>query len=434
MKQFFSWWGAELKAMIPRSRRSGTRSARRSLILDIDSGGVNVGFEDGRARQSFGRFERSTVAPGGGLTYGGASERDELRALTAPLGAARTPVLVRVSPELTLSRTVKLPAAAAENLREVLGFEMERLTPFRTTDVYYQQAIRAENRQSHEIEVELSLAQRRDVDAAVGMLPEWQLEQSTLVDGDDTAQAPGDALALGFRSARYQQRSWSGLNVLLLGVNVLLLAIVVVLPLMSQSKQLARLDDEIDRARMRAEVASRIEAELETIRAGAQFLSAHAQSRLSSVTIIEDLSALLPDATWLFRLEIKNGGLRLQGTSSSASTLIGILEDAPRFMGARFNSPVVREGNSGQERFNLSASIRRTTAATDDFLGEDQESAGALAPGLDETLPESLPDDLPQELREAINEELPYGLPEGELPRDPVPAPTASAPAPAGTQ
>ncbi len=77
----------------------------------------------------------------------------------------------------------------------------------------------------------------------------------------------------------------------------------------------------------------------------------------ASVELLEELSQRLPDDTWLFRVEVRDGKVHLQGTSTTASALIAELEGSLFLENVRFASPVTQDGASGRERFHLSASI-----------------------------------------------------------------------------
>ncbi|MGI9335836.1 MAG: PilN domain-containing protein, partial [Gammaproteobacteria bacterium] len=184
---------------------------------------------------------------------------------------------------------------------------------------------------------------------------------------------------------------------LLLGVNAVLLALAVALPLWLQQRQLIELDTALERAKSGAEVAQGLRAQIDRLRGASDFLAQHAAQRPATVAVLDELSAALPDSTWLFRFEIKKKQVRLQGTSGSASALIGILEESPRFEGASFSSPVVREGSSGKERFNLTASLLARAPQPDDrplspgaafdsltdtgsMLQEEADSAGESLP------------------------------------------------------
>jgi general secretion pathway protein L len=82
----------------------------------------------------------------------------------------------------------------------------------------------------------------------------------------------------------------------------------------------------------------------------------------------------LPDDTWLFRAEIRDGKVHLQGTSSRASALIAGLEASSLLEDVRFASPVTQDGASGRERFHLSALIVATGAGA--LAGSAETKAG----------------------------------------------------------
>ena len=74
--------------------------------------------------------------------------------------------LLELPAERVLQRTVDLPLAAAENLREVLGFEMDRHTPFKAEDVAFDYHIVSTDRQTKRLLVDLTVAPRIEEVAA----------------------------------------------------------------------------------------------------------------------------------------------------------------------------------------------------------------------------------------------------------------------------
>ena len=93
-----------------------------------------------------------------------AADCERLAAETARLRPEDCEVEVVLAPELSLVKEVELPAAAEENLHQVLGFEMQRFTPFRTADVHYDHEVteRGEGR----LRVRLAVVPKRVVDGA----------------------------------------------------------------------------------------------------------------------------------------------------------------------------------------------------------------------------------------------------------------------------
>jgi len=83
------------------------------------------------------------------------------------------------------------------------------------------------------------------------------------------------------------------------------------------------------------------------------------QSTPARVDLLRELTVLLPDDTWLERLQIKGDNVQLIGQSGKASALVGIVEASKWLNGAGFTSPVTTDPRTGKERFMLNARIGR---------------------------------------------------------------------------
>jgi len=75
------------------------------------------------------------------------------------------------------------------------------------------------------------------------------------------------------------------------------------------------------------------------------------------IEMLNTLSALIKDNTWLSYAQYSDGHLQIQGESPAASALIGVLEDSELFADARFVSPVTQDKASGQERFQITVDV-----------------------------------------------------------------------------
>jgi general secretion pathway protein L len=80
------------------------------------------------------------------------------------------------------------------------------------------------------------------------------------------------------------------------------------------------------------------------------------------VEIIDEISRILPDHTWIARLDLKGSELQLQGQSSAASSLIRIIESSPWFENVRFASPVVQIAGTDNDRVHIVATVARKRA------------------------------------------------------------------------
>ena len=344
--RFLRWWGEELAALLPRWLRSSAPRQGNALCLDVHPGEVVVSHREGGREQALGRValdHEGLPAP---------ADRERLQALTAGLRPESIPCEATVAPELGLVKEVELPAAAEENLHQVLTFEMERLTPFRAADVYFDH--RVISRDGALLRVRLALAPRAVVDRAIGLLPDWDLrvaERPSRAGGGDLA------VTLTFLAPVYRERRPGRISGFLVLLNLLLLAAAVAIPLLEERQYLVELDTRLNAAKREAQSASEVARQVDALRAQLRFLGAIASDRLTAVELLEELSARLPDNTWVFRLELRAGTVHVHGSSVAASALIATLEDSELFSDVRFASPVLREGNTGRERFHLTARV-----------------------------------------------------------------------------
>ncbi len=94
-------------------------------------------------------------------------------------------------------------------------------------------------------------------------------------------------------------------------------------------------------------------AELDQIRSG----------EISKVAVLEELTRLLPDTTWIWNLKYNGKEIELSGYADSASDLIPLLDKSSLFEKVEFLAPVTKEmqlrgdGSKEKERFKIKAKI-----------------------------------------------------------------------------
>ena len=255
-----------------------------------------------------------------------------------------------------LVKSITLPLVAEENLREVLGFEMDRQTPFSLEQVYYDHILSARNSKTGTLSLELVVTPRRYLDELLTKLGDigFQLHQVSIC--RDSGQA--EAINLLPEQARQHRPDSARYLNLALGVVVLVLLLgAVALPLINKLHVINTLEARAELVTAKAEVIQRLREEVEQLGAGTRFLVEKKQATPLTLEIIDELTRLLPDDTWINRLDIKGQEVEIQGQSASAASLIPLIESSDRLRNPRFRSPVTQLPGSDNERFHLSAEL-----------------------------------------------------------------------------
>jgi general secretion pathway protein L len=280
--------------------------------------------------------------------------------LAAPL--ARLPHWLVLPATAVLRRRLTLPAAAAERLRDVAGFEIDRQTPFTVAAVRYD-AFLLQRRADGLIDVELIVAPRREIDETLAALG----DAGAGLAGIDVATADNQTLGVNLLppDARGRRRDplqrWN-----------LMLAVVALLALMLAARQvLQNRHDAVARFTSAAEAnaveARRISAQrqrLTDLVEGADFLERTRAATPTTLEVMDELSRRLPDNTYLEKLAIENNRLLLIGLSSEVPSLVARMEGSSLWRTPALTGALQRDPRSRRDRFTLTAELVNTAPAS----------------------------------------------------------------------
>ncbi len=303
---------------------------------------------------------------------------------TARLKSHEYPLVLMLPMSWVLSRSVVLPAAAAENLRQVLGFELDRLTPFTADQVYFDYRQQPRESGSDMLTVDVALVPRRRVDHWLDMLRGAGIPV-------DVMSAPGlweDANLLPAQMRARPDLKRLVVRSLPVALVLVLLTGALALPLWQKRQLAMSMQQKEDGLRAQASQVMKIRETLDKELHAVETVQERWQSSPPVLDVLQVLTNLLPDDTALQRMEIKGNELVINGTSGQASSLIGLLQKAPGFDDPHFLSPVTQQ--RGKELFNLSATISmpfprdpgvtQNPASPEDRPPSAQESVAAPKP------------------------------------------------------
>ncbi len=340
---FYRWWVRELRSLVPGPLRRALGGAAQRLILTLEGDEVVLTREGDQGREAVGRYPLTGAAEATGRPLGSLTRGSE--------------VILCLPEDQTLTQRLTLPVAVEENLRRVLGYMMDRNTPFTADQVYYDGHIVGRRRDQGLLEVELTLAPRALLDKTLGDLEGLGLKPGRVAAGcaPDQGIPPVNLLPPERRPrGRASRRRLNGtLAVLALGLLMALL----LLPLWEKRGRAQALEGQLERVSQEAQVAGRLRERLERLEQGAGFLDEKRRDRPLVLSVMAELTRLLPDDTWISDLRIAAREVQLSGYSVAATALIPILDGSPLFSNVRFLAPVTQDRLSEREKFQLSAEL-----------------------------------------------------------------------------
>ena len=346
---FFQWWGRELAACVPAGLRSVLRRRSGTLIIVLEPGEAVLRFRKPGAMTEIGRVAYDPAAPGVARgTVGGLVSKFRRRA---------GQVVLVLPDDQILRRTVELPLAARENLREVASFEMDRYTPFAAEDVMFDVRQLSVDAEAQTVSVDLAAAPRTAVAALDSVVEAWGLAADTVCFADERETETPEAGFVFRRPDVRRSGFWGRLAVGLWVCAGLLAAALVAIPMQRQQSTLARYEAQLDARRTEAAAVEILRRRVSETAGISDLLVQRKASHPAAVALLNEITRLLPDDTWLLQVRVFDDQFTMAGYSGAASALIPVLEASELFAEVRFEAPVTLDGRIGLERFNLSAEI-----------------------------------------------------------------------------
>jgi general secretion pathway protein L len=296
------------------------------------------------------------------VAAGGRAMIDRIRT-----GATMPRVTLAVPGRQTLRKTLKLPAALEENLKQALAYDLDRHTPFKADELYFDAAVTGRDAARGEIRVDLAAARRNVVDQALQHTTAWGAETVAVVP-DPASIASASRLNMipeALRPARAGWRRWQ------LWVPIALLAVgaaaAIAVPLWQKREYAIALNKEADAARAQAAVSEGLRAELTRLSGDYNFALERKFAFPAAVQVLDEITKLLPDDTWLTQMELKTLSrakeapqreLLLRGESANAGRLITLFEESKVFTQAAPRSPTTKIQPGPGEIFDLVAQLK----------------------------------------------------------------------------
>jgi general secretion pathway protein L len=272
------------------------------------------------------------------------------------LPAADQRVILLLPEEHLLAVPLHLPAAATRRLHQVLGYELDKYTPFPAADLHYMG--RVEHKDSTWARVLLVAVPRARLH---GIIEHCRREGISLA-GIDGVRADGQRLGVDLLPA--DQRPAANRTGRLTRGLALICALLALadmgLWLHSRNAQVNAMQAQVTEQRGQVAQVQALRRELLTRQGAAQYLTQQKAAHPTLASLLVDLTACLGPDTWIEQLELgDDGGLSLAGQSTKASTLIGQAKGCRTLTDVHFEGIIQPDETTGKDRFSLRAQLAK---------------------------------------------------------------------------
>jgi general secretion pathway protein L len=433
LPRFWRWWMAELAPVVPAASRSALKRWRMRPVIEF--GEREAVFW--RPEIVKGEIELAALAKAplsgdpGDVAAVGRAAMASISADAHGQGAGRPPrIIVALPPRQVMRKKMVLPAAVEENLEQALSYDLDRHTPFRPDQLYFDAAIVARDPARKTITVDWAAALKTIVDGARRQAEAWGASVQAVVPGPASTLAPQlNFIPGGERPRGASLRRWQ-VWVPLVVVAAIALATVLV-PLVQKREYAIALNKQAEEARVQALAADAVRTQLERLQGEYNYVLTKKYAYPSTVQLLDGVTRVLPDDTWVTQLEMRTSlhgkdtqrDLVLRGESANAGKLIGLLEDSKLVEQAALRSSTTKIQPGPGEIFDLGAQVKKLPPPAPVPLSAIPDAAPAALP-----LPAAPPPSAPTA---AARPSAPPPGPRSAAPSGPAPAsPTREVPAP----
>lgn len=353
IRSFLFWWRKELLSLLPQGLREHFQFNEHQLLIALNDSALQC--VDCRNGQS--EFTLSLNPDGNGML-----NKDEADALLRLKKRAGAGVVILLPDNHVLTFTFPLPMEAEKSLDEVVGYELGRHAPFRLEQVYYDYEVIERLRDEKKLSVMASVVPKNQLSSTLAMIREWGLAPTAITTGAGGERKGGICQVSSLNLLPPAERSNAGKTIntvsrLLTASALLLVIVATVQPIFMQELRIHELEQKIAAVKKEAVNVQSMRQELERAAEASAYVAEQKHLHPEVLDILNVLTTLLPDDTWLERFEMKGNRIRIQGMSEDASSLIELLENDPLLTKVSFDSPVVNDPKTERFRFQIVAEV-----------------------------------------------------------------------------
>ena len=124
-------------------------------------------------------------------------------------------------------------------------------------------------------------------------------------------------------------------------------------PIQMETRRTALIEKQIALKKGEVKKVETLKKEIEGVTQERNVISDFKQARRMTITLLKELTEIIPKDSWLTRIRISENQINIEGYAPSATLLVPKLEASPHFKKVEFASPTYRDPKLNQDRFQI---------------------------------------------------------------------------------
>lgn len=265
-------------------------------------------------------------------------------------------VEVRLRPDHVMTSLLDFPSKAGDFLDGMIRAQIDRLTPWSANDAVFgwSPPVAAAN---DRIDVAFAATSRQEVQPVLQFVRALDVASVAIYTTASDAAGTPARIKLLDQPWRSVMGSAERIPRVLRRVLVVASAAAIASLLIATYFEGSMQSEQAELQRQIAERRAALRLDANASGSALGLLAKRKQATPSSVMVLEAISRVLPDDTYVTELRIEGDKVQVVGMTKDAPSLIRLMEQSPQFTRATFFAPTTQAPNEPGERFHIEAHI-----------------------------------------------------------------------------
>lgn len=356
--QFLSWWKTELKSFVPEKYQERLFPTPINVYLTPDDDGVTVWYQKGIVCEKYSNKDD-----------GQEQWWHQVQHIVNQAEGEKVLIHYLLPNDQALVKKIGLPQAAKDNLEEVIGFELDKYVPFSADQVQLGFIIDKTNTDENKILLDLAVIPTQKVTDVIDLCD----KKSVMLDVIDVNQnnATSAPRHLGVNLLPADKRKATDYFNLKLNSGLLLLLVLLVYFVMHTSlankqnkiENLAKINAQLQKT---SRASKLLRKELKEVIVSSKFLQNKKQQSPALIILFNEVTAMLPDHTYITRFKVDSDKLEITGLSGNANSLVPLLDESSLWFVPQIVGGITIDTKTKKEKFTIKAELQEPQLEAED--------------------------------------------------------------------